>query len=84
MFTVSPSYHFNRAAFEGLGDEADRLVTTDNRASFYVGGQASMAIVRGRHNAKVGFYGFGQHDNTLIGLQGNGDLRPIRRSYRDH
>ncbi len=72
VFTVSPSYHFNRAAFEGLGDEADRLVTTDNRASFYAGGQASLVVVRGRHNAKVGFYGFGQHDNTLIGLQGNG------------
>jgi outer membrane receptor protein involved in Fe transport len=72
VFTLSPSYHFNRAAFEGLGDNADRLVTTDNRASFYVGGQASLGIVRGRHNAKIGFYGFSQHDNTLIGVDGNG------------
>ena len=72
VFTVSPSYHFNRAAFDGLGDEADRLVTTDDRASFYVGGQASVGIVRGRHNAKIGVYGFGQHDNTLIGVSGNG------------
>jgi outer membrane receptor protein involved in Fe transport len=72
VFTLSPSYHFNRAAFEGLGDDADRLVTTDNRASFYVGGQASLGIVRGRHNAKIGFYGFSQHDNTLIGVEGNG------------
>jgi outer membrane receptor protein involved in Fe transport len=71
VFTLSPSYHFNRAAFEGLGDAADRLVTTDNRASFYLGGQASLGIVRGRHNAKIGVYGFGQHDSTLIGLQGN-------------
>jgi outer membrane receptor protein involved in Fe transport len=72
VFTLSPSYHFNRAAFEGLGDDEDRLVTTDNRASFYVGGQASLGIVRGRHNAKIGFYGFSQHDNTLIGVDGNG------------
>jgi outer membrane receptor protein involved in Fe transport len=72
VLTVSPSYHFNRAAFEGLGDDADRLVTTDNRASFYVGGQASLGIVRGRHNAKIGFYGFGQHDNTSIAVEGNG------------
>jgi outer membrane receptor protein involved in Fe transport len=72
VFTLSPSYHFNRAAFEGLGDDSDRLVTTDNRASFYVGGQASLAVVRGRHNAKIGVYGFGQHDNTLIGVNGNG------------
>ncbi len=54
VFTVSPSYHFNRAAFEGLGDDADRLVTTDNRASSYLGGQASLAMVRGRHNARIG------------------------------
>jgi outer membrane receptor protein involved in Fe transport len=70
VFTLSPSYHFNRAAFEGLGDTADRVVTTDNRATFYVGGQASLGIVRGRHNAKIGVYGFGQHDNTLVGLTG--------------
>jgi len=72
VFTLSPSYHFNRAAFEGLGDEADRLVATDNRASFYLGGQASLGVVKGRHNAKIGMYGFGQHDNTLIGVEGNG------------
>ena len=72
VLTVSPSYHFNRAAFDGLGDDANRLVTTDDRASFYVGGQASLAIVRGRNNAKIGVYGFGQHDNTLIAVDGNG------------
>jgi len=70
VFTLSPSYHFNRAAFEGLGDTADRVVATDNRASFYMGGQASLAIVRGRHNAKIGFYGFAQRDNSLVGLLG--------------
>lgn len=72
VFTLTPSYHFNRAAFEGLGDDAGRLVTTDNRASFYLGGQATLSVVRGRHNAKIGLYGFGQHDNTLIGVAGNG------------
>jgi outer membrane receptor protein involved in Fe transport len=68
---LSPSYHFNRAAFEGLGDDADRLVTTDNRASFYLGGQISVSVIRGRHNAKIGMYGFAQRDNTLVGLEGN-------------
>lgn len=72
VLTLSPSYHFNRAAFEGLGDDADRLVTTDNRASFYLGGQASLSVVRGRHNAKIGMYGFAQHDDSLIGVEGNG------------
>jgi outer membrane receptor protein involved in Fe transport len=71
LFTLSPSYHFNRAAFEGLGAPDQRLVTTDNRASSYAGGQAALSVVKGRHNAKLGAYGFYQHDNTLIGLFGN-------------
>jgi outer membrane receptor protein involved in Fe transport len=71
LFTLAPSYHFNRAAFEGLGDEADRVVTTDNRLSSYLGGTATLSVVKGRHNAKFGMYGFAQHDNTLIALTGN-------------
>src|SRR5229473_676671 len=70
LLTLSPSYHFNRAAFEGLGAADQRLVTTDNRASSYAGGQASVNVVKGRHNASIGFYGFAQHDNTLFGLAG--------------
>ncbi len=70
VFALTPSYHFNRAALEGLGDPQDRVVTTDNRASSYIGGQASVSIVKGRHNAKTGVYGFFQHDTTLIGLNG--------------
>jgi outer membrane receptor protein involved in Fe transport len=73
LLTLSPSYHFNRAAFEGLGAADQRLVTTDNRASSYLGGQASVNIVQGRHNASLGFYGFGQHDNTLFALTGTND-----------
>jgi outer membrane receptor protein involved in Fe transport len=71
LFTLAPSYHFNRAAFEGLGAPDERLVTTDNRASSYAGGQAALSVVQGRHNAKIGAYGFYQHDNTLISLTGN-------------
>ena len=74
MLTVAPSYHFNRAAFEGLGAPDQRLVTTDNRASSYLGGQASVSVVKGHHNASVGFYGFAQHDNTLFGLTGTNDV----------
>src|ERR1051326_1331491 len=74
LLTVAPSYHFNRAAFEGLGAPNQRLVTTDNRASSYLGGQASLNVVKGRHNASIGFYGFAQHDNTLFGLTGTNDF----------
>jgi outer membrane receptor protein involved in Fe transport len=70
LFTLAPSFHINRAAFEGLGDEADRIVTTDNRLSSYLGGQASLSVVKGKHNATIGAYGFAQRDNTLVGLVG--------------
>src|SRR5882672_1493881 len=70
VFTLTPSYHFNRADLQGQGDPEDRVVTTDNRASSYLGGQAAVSIVKGRHNAKVGVYGFHQQDSTLIGLNG--------------
>jgi len=71
LFTLAPSFHFNRAAFEGLGDGANRIVTTDNRASSYLGGQASVRVVKGRHNASAGVYGFAQRDNTQLALTGN-------------
>lgn len=73
LLTLAPSYHFNRAAFEGLGAPDQRLVTTDNRMSSYLGGQTSLNVVKGRHNASFGFYGFAQHDNTLFGLTGTND-----------
>jgi outer membrane receptor protein involved in Fe transport len=88
VLTVTPSYHFNRAAFEGLGDPQDREVTTDNRASSYIGGQASLSVVKGRHNAKVGFYGFAQQDSTLLSLFGTSDtgdsvaFGPVRQKAR--
>ncbi|MCU1331179.1 MAG: TonB-dependent receptor [Candidatus Angelobacter sp.] len=69
VLTVSPSYHFNRAAFEG--GPIDIPISTNNRASSYLGGQTSLAVVKGRHNAKVGYYGFAQNDNTLFALVAN-------------
>ncbi len=70
VLMVSPLFHFNRAAFEGGPDDAP--ATTDNRASSYVGGQASAGVIQGRHNAKIGFYGLAQHDNTFFNLVANG------------
>ncbi len=70
LLTVSPFYHFNRANFDG-GSNDTPLVTTDHRSSQYAGGQVSLAVVRGRHNARVGFYSFGQRDDDFFGLRGN-------------
>jgi outer membrane receptor protein involved in Fe transport len=86
LFTLAPSYHFNRAAFEGLGDEANRVVTTNNRLSSYAGGQASLSIVKGRHNAQFGAYGFAQHDNTFVHLTGTNvddSIKPPTRTSVD-
>jgi hypothetical protein len=69
VLTISPFYHFNRAAFEGGANDVPSA--TDNRASNYAGGQVSLSIVRGKHNASAGIYAFGQHDNTLFGLVAN-------------
>lgn len=67
--TISPFYHFNRAAFEGGPNDVP--AATDNRASNYAGGQISVNGNYGKHNASAGIYAFGQRDNTLFELVSN-------------
>ena len=70
LLTVSPFYHYNSANYEG--DPNDFPVsTTDDRASHYGGGQITLSTEFARNNLQVGFYGFGQHDNELFGVQFN-------------
>jgi len=69
VLTVSPFYHFNRAAFEGGANDVPSA--TDNRASNYAGGQISLSVVHDKHNASAGIYAFGQHDTTLFRLVAN-------------
>jgi outer membrane receptor protein involved in Fe transport len=69
MLTLSPFYHFNRAAYEG--SPADVPIPTDNRASNYEGGQLSLRAVKGRSNASAGLYGFAQQDNTYFSVVAN-------------
>ena len=69
MLTVSPFYHFNRAAFEG--GATDVPSATDNRASSYEGGQVSVSVVKGRHNARAGVYAFAQQDRTYFSVVAN-------------
>lgn len=69
VLTVSPFYHFNRAAFEGGPNDVPSA--TDNRGSNYAGGQVSVSAVYGKHNASAGIYAFGQHDNQLFGFVPN-------------
>ncbi|HKS76588.1 MAG TPA: TonB-dependent receptor [Terriglobales bacterium] len=79
LLTVSPFYHYNSTNYDG--DPNDFPVsTTDERASHYGGGQVTLSTEFARNNLQVGFYGFGQHDNELFGVQfndnsGNMDFR---------
>ena len=70
MLTVSPFYHYNQANYDG--DPNDTPVsTTQHRSSEYAGGQATLSVVTKQHNASIGMYGFGQHDNESVGLIAN-------------
>jgi outer membrane receptor protein involved in Fe transport len=70
LFTVAPFYHWNHAAYDG--GPSDPLITTDHRDSHYAGGLTSLAVTRGRHNARFGLYGFAQQDGTRFGAVDNG------------
>jgi outer membrane receptor protein involved in Fe transport len=70
VFTVSPFYHYNRANYDGDPNDTP-ISTTQHRGSQYAGAQATVADVTKKHNLVAGFYGFGQHDDELIGLLAN-------------
>jgi hypothetical protein len=70
LFTVSPFYHFNRADYDGDPNDVP-ISATQHRASLYAGAQATVAAVTKKHNLVAGVYGFGQHDNELVGLVAN-------------
>jgi outer membrane receptor protein involved in Fe transport len=70
LLTVAPFYHWNHAAYDG--GASDPLITTDHRDSHYAGGLTSLAVTRGRHNARFGLYGFAQRDYARFGAVDNG------------
>jgi outer membrane receptor for ferrienterochelin and colicin len=72
LLTVSPFYHYNRANFLG-GPQDPELQIQQDRSSKYAGAQVTLGAVTARHNAKVGFYGFGQSDSTLFGVRSTDD-----------
>jgi hypothetical protein len=64
--TVSPFYHFNRAHYEP--SRADAIQSEYDRGSNYVGGVASVGVLRGRHNFHAGLQVFGERDNQLYSV----------------
>jgi len=70
LLTVSPFYHYNQANYDGDPNDSP-VSTTQHRASEYAGAQIVLSAVSGRHNARVGVYGFGQHDDASVKLVAN-------------
>ena len=67
VFTVSPFYHYNRANYESSPLDLPSS-TTQQRASNYEGGQATVTWVEKRNNMRAGLYGFAQQDSQLFSL----------------
>jgi hypothetical protein len=74
-FTVSPFYHYNRANYDG-GPNDFPISTTDNRGSNYGGLQTTFNAQFWRNSFQAGLYGYGQHDNQLVGLVFNDQSNP--------
>ena len=70
LLTVSPFYHYNQANYDGDPNDAP-VSTTQHRSSEYVGAQVALNPVTRQHNASIGMYGFGQHDDESVGLIAN-------------
>ena len=83
LLTVSPFYHFNRANLAG-GPQDTPFILDNNRGSRYLGGQVTLGVVKGKHNAQFGFEAFAQHDDTFFGLRAaDGAGRPpIEQRYK--
>ncbi|HET7213320.1 MAG TPA: TonB-dependent receptor [Terriglobia bacterium] len=82
LLTVSPFYHYNRANFVG-GPNDMPFVLDNNRGSRYLGGQATLGLVKRKHNAQFGLEVFDQHDDTFFGLRSGAATGqpPIRQQY---
>jgi outer membrane receptor protein involved in Fe transport len=59
--TISPFFHYNSANYESAPFDSPGI-TTQNRASKYEGGQATISWVKDRNNLRAGLYGFAQQD----------------------
>jgi hypothetical protein len=67
LLTASPFFHRNTANYESAPNDYP-TATTDHHTSTYGGGQASLAANFNRNNLQIGFYGFHQNDDQLLGI----------------
>jgi len=90
LTTLAPFYHWNRSAYDGYdrpdpnlppGSQDTRIIPTDHHDSHYEGGLATLAVTRGRHNARAGLYGFAQQDDAFFGLvAADGSSAPLSQT----
>ncbi|HXY14514.1 MAG TPA: TonB-dependent receptor [Terriglobales bacterium] len=74
--TVSPLFHYNSGDYNSLPTDIP-VATTEDRASTYAGGQASVSANFARNSLQSGFFSFFQHDSQLFGAifnDGSGNL----------
>ena len=85
LLTISPFYHYNRAAFTG-GPNDTPVIARDERSSQYGGAQVVLGALTRQHNAKAGFYGFFQRDSAFFSLQGDDgdDGNPVNLQQREN
>jgi hypothetical protein len=66
LLTVSPFYHYNKAAYNGGPNDVPVISTVDMTAN-YGGAQASLNITSLKNNdIQVGVYGFAQHQSNFF------------------
>ena len=65
--TVSPFYHFNRAHY--VPGSQDQVLSEYDRSSNYFGGVATLGIVRGIHNFRLGVQAFAERDRQFYSVQ---------------
>lgn len=83
LMTVSPFFHANRAAY--VGGANDPLITTDDRVSYYEGGQAVFSQVKGPSNFRAGVYAFGQQDSRSFAVTSTDpSVQPFRQTTTPH
>jgi outer membrane receptor for ferrienterochelin and colicin len=79
LLTVSPFVHFNRANYDG--DPNDTPVSTvQHLDSTYAGAQVVWNAVSAQHNARVGVYGFAQHDDDFIRITQTADTASVTQA----
>jgi outer membrane receptor protein involved in Fe transport len=67
LLTVSPFVHSNRANYDGDPNDTP-VATLQHLNSTYAGAQVVWNAVSDHHNARVGLYGFAQHDNEFVSI----------------